>query len=148
MDCKDNRHSNTLNVHLNKVDSANLILDEDANILSVNIKKSVVEWKGTKLLRTGKHEGIVSFKDGQMSFSNGKLVGGKFVVDMKSIYITDIPKSDPEPRKNLTTHLNKDFETKIFPIASFTITSVEKKTQNRTLSQATWLLKAFQSRLP
>ena len=57
-------------------------------------------------------------------FSEGKLSGGYFTVDMKSIYITDIPLSDPIPRKNITRHLNSDFETSIFPNASFIIKEI------------------------
>lgn len=126
--CKDNRDSDNTNSRLKKTDSANLIIDDDANTNTLHLDtiKSVIKWKGTKLMHTSKHEGTVSFKEGQMLFSNGNLVGGQFVVDMQSIYNTDIPKSDPVPRKNLTDHLNKDFETNLFPTASFTLTNVEK----------------------
>lgn len=91
---------------------------------SIDLSKSVVKWRGTKLMGTGSHEGIVRFKAGKLVFSENQLTGGEFIVDMKSIYITDIPLSDPVPRKNLTTHLNSDFDTGHFPVSSFIITRV------------------------
>ena len=92
---------------------------------SIDLDKSVVKWKGTKMLGTGSHEGTVKFSQGELLLSDGKLAGGRFVVDMASIYITDIPLSDPVPRRNLTSHLNSDFETGLFPEATFDITAVE-----------------------
>jgi len=126
--CKDSRDSDNINSHFKKTDSANLIIDDYANTdtLYLDTIKSIIKWKGTKLMHTGQHEGTVNFKEGQMLFSDENLVGGQFVVDMQSIYNTDIPKNDPVPRKNLTDHLNKDFETNLFATASFTMTNVEK----------------------
>lgn len=92
---------------------------------SIDLDKSVVKWKGTKMLGTGSHEGTVKFSQGELLLSDGKLAGGRFVVDMASIYITDIPLSDPVPRRNLSSHLNSDFETGLFPVATFEIASVE-----------------------
>lgn len=126
--CKDNRELNNLNYQDTKIDTANLILDQEVDTFFIDLKKSVVKWKGTKLKRTGKHEGTVRFKQGKMFFSKGNLVGGELIVDMLSIYNTDIPKSEPVPRKKLTEHLNNDLETEKFPTASFKITSVEKST--------------------
>ena len=96
------------------------------DLISIDITQSVVKWKGNKLLGTGSHEGTVKFKSGELHFSENQLAGGKFTVDMKSIYNTDIPLSDPVPRRNITTHLNSDFETEQFPTASFAITQVSK----------------------
>lgn len=126
--CKDSRDSHNINTGLEKAASSNFLIYDDTNTktLYLDTIKSVVNWKGTKLMYTSKHEGTVRFKEGQMVFSNGNIISGQFVVDMQSIYNTDIPKSDPVPRKNLTNHLNKDFEIKLFPTASFIITNVEK----------------------
>jgi len=126
--CNDSRDSDNINSYFKKTDSAKLIIADDANTdtLYLDTIKSIIKWKGTKLMHTGQHEGTVNFKEGQMLFSDENLVGGQFVVDMQSIYNTDIPKNDPVPRKNLTDHLNKDFETNLFATASFTMTNVEK----------------------
>ncbi len=94
--------------------------------ISIDITHSVVKWKGTKLLGTGSHEGTVKFINGVLYFSKNQLAGGAFMVDMKSIYNTDIPLSDPIPRRNITAHLNSDFETEQFPTAEFTIRKVTK----------------------
>jgi|AntRauTorcE11898_2_1112593.scaffolds.fasta_scaffold25501_2 polyisoprenoid-binding protein YceI len=91
----------------------------------VDITKSIIKWRGTKFLGAGSHEGTVRFKKGTLLFSDDQLAGGEFTVDMKTIYNTDIPKDDPIPRKNLTSHLNSDFETNEFSTASFIITQVD-----------------------
>lgn len=123
--CKDHSVSDHLNLkdHFTELDTAkhSFINTED---FIVDTNKSIVEWRGTKLRRTGKHEGTVKFLSGKMLFSNGKLYGGQFVVDMKSIYITDIPLSDPVPRKNITNHLNIDFQTSLFQTSSFAINKI------------------------
>ena len=65
------------------------------------------------------------------------LAGGKFEVDMTSISISDIPKTDPIPIKNLTEHLMHDdfFDVDNFPISVFKITGIEKlSTENLQIS--------------
>ena len=58
----------------------------------------------------GKHEGKIALKSGYFITQNGQLKGGKFIVDMQTIEVTDIPKHDPIPRNNLKNHLkNADF---------------------------------------
>jgi polyisoprenoid-binding protein YceI len=103
------------------------LLPEDDTIRTVEIdlEDSVIRWRGTKLFRTGSHEGTVNLSDGYLLFKGDRLVGGKCTADMKSIYVTDIPLSDPVPRRNLTTHLHSDFETDRFPVAVFEISKVE-----------------------
>ncbi len=95
-------------------------------VKTIDVSNSIVKWRGTKLMGTGSHEGTVKFSEGELKFSNNKLIGGTFIVDMTSIYNTDIPLSDPVPRKNITFHLNSDFATDTFPNASFTIKTVEE----------------------
>lgn len=90
--------------------------------LPIDPGKSLVAWKGTKLKKTGQHQGTVKFSGGELLFESGKLQGGHFEVDLRTIYITDIPLSEPVPRQNLTRHLNEDFETGRFPRAKFTLT--------------------------
>ena len=93
---------------------------------SLNVKNSIIQWKGTKFIKSGKHEGTVMFKSGEIIMSDHQLIGGNFTADMRSIYITDIPLTDPIPRKILTTHLNSDFETDVYPEASFFIIEVNE----------------------
>ena len=50
----------------------------------VNVEESSVKWTGTQL--SGKsHYGTLSFKSADLSFSEDKLVGGNFIVDMTSL---------------------------------------------------------------
>lgn len=54
----------------------------------VDTEKSKVTWKGYKV--TGSHEGTISLKEGFLSFTDDKLTGGEFVVDMTTINTTDL----------------------------------------------------------
>ncbi len=100
--------------------------------LHINVASSTIHWKGTKMRKSGKHEGTVSFENGFVLICNGKLSGGAFTVNMKSIDITDIPVTDPIPIKKLTDHLNNEdfFETKLFPVATLEMTNVEVTSDN------------------
>ena len=91
----------------------------------IDITSSIVYWKGTKLRRTGKHEGTIKFKSGALLFSNNGLSGGNFVIDMHSIYIADMPEHETVPRRNLTLHLHSDFEIDKYPTAEFEIALVK-----------------------
>lgn len=96
--------------------------------LSLNILKSKIFWKGTKMRGMGKHEGEINFKNGYFITENGKLKGGSFTIDMKSINVTDIPEHEPVPRNNLNTHLksNDFFDVENYPTSSFQVTNIEK----------------------
>lgn len=98
---------------------------EKFDSVKIDKENSSVFWRGTKLLKTGQHYGILNIKDGILVFdSNGKLTGGFVTVDMKSIRVTDIPPDDVEPIRNITNHLNIDFETDTYPQSKFEITAV------------------------
>ncbi|MEQ8906860.1 YceI family protein [Ekhidna sp.] len=100
--------------------------DQSGERVDIDLEKSIIKWRGTKLMGAGSHEGTVKFKSGYLTFSNKKLEGGQFVANMKSIYNTDIPLSDSIPRKNLTKHLNSDFNTKEYPESTFKIVGVKE----------------------
>lgn len=98
---------------------------EKATETGIDIEKSIIRWKGTKMMRNGKHEGTLNFKEGVLFFDDDKLVGGRVVADMKSILVTDMPSHETVPIRNLTTHLNSDFETQKYLTSSFEIIQVE-----------------------
>lgn len=125
--CGDNSSVNEKSVSATTIKTIQINDQGQTEKVLININASKVAWKGTKLMGTGSHSGTVSFKDGYLLFSGNELTGGELTVDMSSIYITDIPLSDPIPRKNITTHLNIDFETDVFPTSVFRITSVSRK---------------------
>lgn len=95
----------------------------------IDIKKSEVKWKGTKMRGLGKHEGIISIKNGYFETKDGEFYGGKIVFDMNSISVTDIPKREPIPRRRLNNHLKSDdfFGVEKYPEAEFLIVKVLKK---------------------
>ena len=70
----------------------------------IDTAKSEIEWVGKKV--TGKHSGVIDFKSGTLKFSGEKLTGGKFVVDMTSITVTDIKAG--EGKEKLEGHLIAD----------------------------------------
>ncbi len=99
----------------------------ELDTLKLDLGKSKLYWKGTKMRRAGKHEGEVLIRHGFLLSDEKRLAGGKFEMDMNSISITDIPETDPIPIKNLTEHLMHEdfFDVDNFPTAEFEITGIE-----------------------
>ncbi|MBX2968806.1 MAG: YceI family protein [Cyclobacteriaceae bacterium] len=98
--------------------------------LNVVTSDSKVMWTGTKVV--GFHQGIVKIKEGKVTVKDNKLTGGHFVIDMTTITCTDIPESDPVPKRRLENHL-KDadfFNVAKFPTARFEITEVRTHPDN------------------
>lgn len=87
--------------------------------------ESTIEWIGKKV--TGSHNGTISLKEGEFVFIDGKLSGGKAVIDTTSIKILDI--TDPDTNAQFVGHLASDdfFNSVHFPEALFEITSVQAK---------------------
>ena len=56
--------------------------------VKVNTAASVVEWTASKV--TGKHNGTVAIKDGELKMNHGVLAGGSFTMDMTTIAVTDL----------------------------------------------------------
>jgi polyisoprenoid-binding protein YceI len=90
-----------------------------------NAATSKIEWTGKKL--TGEHYGAINLKSGELTFSNNKLVGGMFEMDMNSITCTDI--TDVKSNKRLVDHLKSEdfFSITHHPTSRFVITSIEAK---------------------
>jgi len=53
--------------------------------------QSNIDWVGKKV--TGAHNGTIAVKEGEIVLNDGKLTGGKFVIDTTSIKILDV--TDP-----------------------------------------------------
>lgn len=70
---------------------------------AVNIETSEVTWKGYKV--TGSHQGTIAIDSGALIFEEGKLIGGEFVIDMKSIVVTDL---EGDYKGKLEGHLKSD----------------------------------------
>lgn len=98
----------------------------------VDTSKSSVKWLGKKV--TGEHFGTISIKEGNLEVANGKVTGGKVVVDMNSIACTDL--TDAGYNAKLVGHLKSDdfFGVEAFPTAELVITKVENNGNSHTFS--------------
>lgn len=92
------------------------------NVYKVNTKESSINWLGKKV--TGQHNGTVDISGGELVIDNGKLTGGKFDIDFRTITVLDL--KDEEMNKKLTGHLKSDdfFSAEKFPTGKFEITGV------------------------
>jgi polyisoprenoid-binding protein YceI len=85
--------------------------------------QSKIEWVGRKV--TGSHNGTIEIKKGDLILNDGKLIGGKFIVDTSSIKVLDI--TDPEVNAQFAGHLASEdfFSTNKFPEATLEIISAD-----------------------
>ena len=91
---------------------------KDVSSLTVNVEKSRIDWVASKA--SDFHTGIFPLKSGQVQVEGGKLKGGKFVIDLANLKVTD-----PATEK-LTPHLKSGdfFDVAKFAEASYEITGV------------------------
>ncbi len=84
---------------------------------------SILNWKANQI--GGGHYGTFNVESGTISLSENSITGGSFVIDIKSLKVTDV--KEKEDNKDITDHLlNPDFfDSDKFPKAYFTITKVE-----------------------
>ncbi|HLP50979.1 MAG TPA: YceI family protein, partial [Chitinophagales bacterium] len=85
----------------------------------VDTKASVVEWVGKKT--TGQHTGTIAVQSGALNFDRTIPVNGEFVLDMKSIIVTDI--KDAEKNHDFAEHLKNDdfFSVDKFPASTISV---------------------------
>ena len=65
------------------------------------VAQSSIDWIGRKV--TGAHNGTIAVKEGTLVLNDGKLTGGKFVIDTTSIKILDV--TDPTTNAQFAGHL-------------------------------------------
>lgn len=84
--------------------------------------QSNIDWVGKKV--TGAHNGTIAVKGGEVIRQDGKLTGGKFIIDTASIKILDV--TDPATNAQFAGHLASDdfFSIEKYPEATLEITSV------------------------
>lgn len=99
---------------------------ESAQTLTVKKSESTVTWKAKKV--TGEHYGKVPLSGANLDYTNGRITGGSFEIDMTSLTVEDI--TDANSNKRLTDHLKSDdfFSVINHGKSSFKIT--EAKTNN------------------
>lgn len=118
------------------------VAENTAVVYTANTEKSTIEWKGFK--PTGTHNGTIAIKEGKLSMNNDAIESGRFVIDMNSINVLDIP-AEEKGNAKLKGHLTSAdfFDVETYPIASFEVTGTETidgKTMlsgNLTLKDAT-----------
>lgn len=93
-------------------------------VYTVNASSSVVGWNGS--VNDHSHTGTITVKSGSVTAMDGKLNGGKFVLDMTSV------KSNDGSGEKLDGHLKSDDFLAVakFPEATFEITNVNYTNAN------------------
>ena len=101
-----------------------LLFSLGAMSAEVDLKKSKFKWKGTKV--TGEHFGEVSLKSASVEMKDGKLTNGNFVIDLKSMTVTDL---QGEWADKFLLHMkNEDFfDVEKFPTATLKLTKDDGK---------------------
>lgn len=94
----------------------------------VDAKSSTLEWVAKKV--TGQHSGTISFGEGILNVEKQKITGGKLIVDMNTIFNTDI--KDAGTNQKLIGHLKSDdfFGVAKFPQSTLEVKKVETKSGN------------------
>jgi polyisoprenoid-binding protein YceI len=96
----------------------------EAKTYTIDQSASKVAWLAKKV--TGEHNGVVNIKSGELQVENGAVKAGKFVLDMNTITVLDLP-ADDEYNAKLTGHLKSPdfFNVEASPETTFEIASVE-----------------------
>lgn len=85
--------------------------------------QSNIDWIGKKV--TGAHNGTIGIREGELILKDGKLAGGRFIIDTTSIKILDV--TDRTLNAQFWGHLASDdfFSSEKYPDAILDITSVD-----------------------
>ncbi|MDR7128519.1 polyisoprenoid-binding protein YceI [Algoriphagus sp. 4150] len=113
--------------------------------LEIDLTRSKIFWKGTKMRGLGKHEGEIEILGGFLLIENNRILGGEIDVNMHRISVTDIPESDPIPIKNLTNHLKGPdfFDVENYPLSHLSIRSVQLDPGNKILLTGSLTIKGI-----
>jgi polyisoprenoid-binding protein YceI len=103
--------------------------------LAVDVDASSVAWIGSKVTGSS-HNGKIKIQEGVLKVEGGQLVGGKFVIDMKTITVDDLQGEDAA---KLVGHLSAGdfFLVDSFPTASFEIAEVTAAATDSTTHNIT-----------
>lgn len=98
-----------------------------SDTLVLDTTASVIHWKGTKFWGLGKHEGTVRLASGFVVLDGGRVTSARFIADMRTIEVTDIPVHEPVPRNRLRRHLMDEdfFAVERYPTATFMLRAAE-----------------------
>ncbi len=107
----------------------------------VNIEESSVKWTGVQL--SGKsHYGTLLFKSADLSFSDERLIGGNFVVDMTSLTVDDLT---GRGKKSLEGHLKADdfFSVNDFNFSKLELNAVNMVSENEYSAEGDLTIKGY-----
>ncbi len=115
----------------------------EAAVFEVDTTTSVINWKGEK--PTGTHTGTIKLTEGTFKANDSVIESGTFVIDMKSILVTDLEGDD---KLNLEKHLTGTVEGKEgdffnvtkYPTGTFEVTGISEK-DGKTMLQGNLTLK-------
>jgi polyisoprenoid-binding protein YceI len=96
----------------------------------LDVKKSKLNWTGSKVLVDSKHTGTVDIKSGQVEFGKDGPTSALVIVDMKTIKNEDL--KDASYNKKLVGHLNSPdfFDIEKHPEATLKVASFKKSGPN------------------
>lgn len=113
---------------------------------TVDTATSVIEWHGEK--PTGTHTGTIKVANGSFMANDSLIESGTFVIDMKSIKVTDL---DGDQKSDLEAHLKGTVEGKEgdffnvteFPEAQFEVTGIneEEEEEGQSMLQGNLTIK-------
>ena len=89
----------------------------------IDTESSSIQWTGKKMIGAS-HQGVLSFKSGELVFSKeGKLKGGSLAVDISSLRVLDLTDNR---RGKLEEHLKSGdfFDAKVYPVATLVMKRV------------------------
>lgn len=123
--CKDNNNE----AEVAEVKDA-ATAEAEAMEFTIDTNESVIEWQGEK--PTGTHTGTIKVSKGSFSANDSIIESGTFVIDMKSIEVTDL---EGDQKENLEAHLKGTVEGKEgdffnvneFPEATFEVTGITEE---------------------
>lgn len=99
---------------------------------TVDPAATTIRWEGFSL--RGSHEGTLGAARGFLRYGpDGRLRAGEVVVPLASLAVTDIPASDPVPRRRLRDHLLAEdfFWADRFPTARLVVTGAARPAPGR-----------------
>ena len=107
----------------------------------VSLEESYVKWTGKQL--SGKsHYGTLSFDSADLSFSEGKLIGGNFVVNMTSLSVDDLT---GRGKKSLEGHLKADdfFSVNDFNFSELNLNTIGVVSENEYSAEGDLTIKGY-----
>ena len=94
--------------------------------LMINNAESSIDWSAKT--KKGEHNGTIALKSGNITFMGADITGGSFLIDMKSVTVSDIKAKDPDNEK-LVKHMigTEFFKSEQFADARLDVSRVVKK---------------------